>query len=114
MRLQKPRRHFFPGTFKEEVSRLVIRAHQSSGLQATGIEPFYQGSLQAGYRVANSVTKGATPEPSGLRVRNLEGQTVFAFFLPGLRPGFVHGALRVIGSGFRARKLDGINAAEVA
>src|SRR5438874_12090847 len=52
--------------------------------------------------------------PLPLRIRYLKGQAVFAQLLPGLRPGFVHRAFGVIGSGFRAGKLDGINSAEIA
>src|SRR5438105_12896545 len=52
--------------------------------------------------------------PLQLGIRYLKGPAVFAQLLPGLRPGFVHRAFGVIGSGFRAGKLDGINSAEIA
>src|SRR5438309_9807705 len=46
-------------------------------------------------------------------IRNLKRQAVLALLLPRFGPRFMHRALRVVGSGFRARELDGINAAEI-
>src|SRR5215467_14979205 len=57
IRLQKPRRHFFSGSFGEGVPGLAIRTDQSSGLKVSEIERFYQRFLQRDMRLRNSVTK---------------------------------------------------------